>query len=215
MWVQSIIQSDVWLTKTAKPMLWSVQQLVPNGLDVENYWISNDYDYNGIRSRVVSKHELNLLEHFDCVMDAVANHLQLLDYVDDANRTYENFKRVQQYAHERNTKKSKVQKGEKYHTGVISHLSSYIERLLSWKLPWMRSTGCCIAWRSMISTITIVPRHRCLKCERKAFVQASVTIFNWHAVNTVIWVTASIHSVLMLVGRCEIHTMPKWRASVR
>lgn len=95
MWVQSIIQSEVWLTKTAKPMLWSVQQLVPHGLDVENYSISNDYDYNGTRSRVVSKHELNPLEHFDCVMDAVANHLQLLDYVDDVNRTYENFKRIQ------------------------------------------------------------------------------------------------------------------------
>lgn len=90
-------------------------------------------------------------------------------------------------------------------------------------VPWMWSASCCIVRCTVVSTIAIIPIHWRLKCERKAFVQASLSIFDWITIYTVIRVTATICSVLLLwmllllVGWCvKIHTIPKrWWTSSR
>ena len=68
-----------------------VQQPAPTDSDVENFAISSDFGYNGIRNLVALIHEPNPLEHSYSAMDVVAIHLQPLDYcIDDANHTWEN-----------------------------------------------------------------------------------------------------------------------------
>lgn len=81
-------------------------------------------------------------------------------------------------------------------------------------LPWMRTTGSCIAWCTVISTIAIIPHHRRLKCEWKTLMQAALSIFGWHTIYTLIWMTASIRSILLMGWCAKIYTMTKRWATI-
>lgn len=185
---------SVILTDAIKQKWLSVQRLALHDLDGESFVSASASDCNDIQSLAALKHEPNPLEHFGYVI-AAAIHSKPRDYIDDANHTWGN-----QDAHtiERNPKFTP----DLRHSNVIKFV------------PWMCSARCCIARCTVISAIAIVPHHWRLKSERKALVQASVPIFDWHAVGTMIWMTASVCSVLM-VSRCKTHSIPWRRASVR
>lgn len=136
------------LTKTVKRMLWSVPQLGPNGLDVGNYWISIDYDCNCIHSPAVPKHVLSPLEHFDCVMDAVAIHLRALDYcIDDSNRTWENYKEYGTKCtwkwHRRKSKVSQQKNTTQSKRQCSCHISffNWLVTMMQWKLSELQWYG--------------------------------------------------------------------------